>query len=251
LWGAAPHDWAELQEPASAPLYEAAFDVMGVGSDTRLLDAGCGSGYALVLAAKRGATVSGFDASAGLLRVARERLPEADFEQGDLEQLPYDGDTFDAVTAFNSVQYAGDPVAALREIRRVATLGAPVAVASWGEPERCDARVTMQAVGALLPPPPRSDGGPFALAVPGALEALVERAGLSAARAIEVEVPFEYPDVVAALRANRSAGPNRAAIERVGLDAVDQAVRSALLPFTRDDGSVRLQNVFRIVIARA
>ena len=55
-----------------------------------------------------------------LLEIARERLPEADLRQGDLEALPYADDSFDAVTAFNSVQYAGDPAAALREIRRVA-----------------------------------------------------------------------------------------------------------------------------------
>lgn len=251
LWGTAPEDWAELQEPASAPLYEAAFDAIGVGVGTRLLDAGCGSGYALVLAVKRGARVSGFDASDGLLGVARLRLPDADFQQGDLEQLPYGEDAFDAVTAFNSVQYAADPVAALREIRRVASPGAPVAVASWGDPERCDARSTIQAVGALLPPPPPGAGGPFALAAPGALEALVERAGLSAQSALEVEVPFDYPDLATALRASFSAGPNRAAIEHAGQDAVAGALRTALERFTRPDGSIRLRNVFRVVTARA
>jgi ubiquinone/menaquinone biosynthesis C-methylase UbiE len=104
LWGAAAQDWAEVQEPTGAPIYEAAFDALGVGNGTRLLDVGCGSGYALLLAAKRGASVSGFDASAELLDVARARLAEADFRQGDLEALPYQDDTFDAVTAFNSVQ---------------------------------------------------------------------------------------------------------------------------------------------------
>jgi cyclopropane fatty-acyl-phospholipid synthase-like methyltransferase len=69
-WGGAAHDWAELQEPTGAPIYEAAFDALGVGNGTRLLDVGCGSGCALQLAAKRGATVSGFDASAALLVVA-------------------------------------------------------------------------------------------------------------------------------------------------------------------------------------
>jgi ubiquinone/menaquinone biosynthesis C-methylase UbiE len=81
-----------------------------------LLDVGCGSGLALQLAAKRGASVSGLDASAGLLEVARQRLAEADLRQGDVEQLPWADDSFDAATAFNAVQYATDPVQALREI---------------------------------------------------------------------------------------------------------------------------------------
>ena len=251
LWGAAAEDWAELQEPTGAPLYEATFDIQRVGNGTRLLDVGCGSGYALQLAAKRGALVSGFDASGELLRVARSRLPDSDFRQGDLEELPYDDDTFDAVTAFNSVQYAGDPVRGLREIRRVAAPGAPVAVASWGDPEGCEARAIIGAIGALLPPPPSGAGGPFALAAPGALEALVESAGLTAERALDVPTPFLYVDGATARRANLAAGPTRAAINHVGIDAVAAAFTVALEQFVQPDGTVRIENVFRVVIARA
>jgi SAM-dependent methyltransferase len=249
LWGAAPEDWAELNEPSGEPLYEAVFDALGVGNQTHLLDVGCGSGYALQLAAKRGATVSGLDASAGLLTVARRRLPEADLREGDLESLPYDDDTFDAVTAFNSVQYASDPIAALREVKRVAKPGAPVAVASWGDPERCQARVLIAALGALLPPPPPGAGGPFALAAPGALEALVESAMLTADRTIDVPVPFVFSDLDTAVRASLSSGPARAAINQVGADRVREAAATAQSQFVTRDGTVRLDNEFRAVIA--
>jgi SAM-dependent methyltransferase len=249
LWGAAPEDWADLQEPTGAPIYEAAFDAIGVDDGCRLLDVGCGTGFALQLAHKRGAVVSGFDASEAMLRVARTRLPEADFRQGDLEALPYGAHSFDAATAFNSVQYASDPVQGLREIKRVAVPGAPVAVATWGDPERCDGKVLIGAVGALLPPPPPGAGGPFALAAPGALEALVERAGLAAQRALEVEAPFVYADIATAQRANLSAGPTRLAIHHAGLDAVRDAFTKALERFVQPDGSVRLENVFRVVVA--
>jgi SAM-dependent methyltransferase len=216
-----------------------------------LLDVGCGSGFAAQLAHKRGAFVDGFDASEAMLRVACTRLPEADFRHGELEALPYDGDSFDAVTAFNSVQYASDPIQGLREIKRVAVPGAPVAVATWGEPERCDAKVLISAIGALLPPPPPGGGGPFALAAPGALEALVEQAGLTADHALEVSTPFAYADIATAERANLSAGPNRLAVNHAGLDAVRDAFTTALGPFVKPDGSVRLENVFRVVIAHA
>jgi ubiquinone/menaquinone biosynthesis C-methylase UbiE len=251
LWGAAAEDWAELQEPSGEPMYEAAFDAMGVTAQTRLLDVGCGAGYALQLAHKRGATVAGFDAAAGFLRVAAERLPDVDLRQGDIEDLPYEDDSFDAVTAFNSVQYAGDPTAALREIKRVATSGAPVAVATWGDPERCDARVLISAMGALLPPPPPGAEGPFALAAPGALEALVEGAQLSAEDAFEVETPFIYEDLDHAVRASLSSGPSRAAINQVGIAKVRETNVVTLGQFVKPDGSVRLDNVFRVVIARA
>jgi SAM-dependent methyltransferase len=251
LWGGAPEDWAALQEPAGLPIYEAAFDALGIGAGTRLLDVGCGAGGALELAAKRGAVVSGLDASAGLLAVARCRLAEADLRQGDLEALPHDDGAFDAVTAFNAVQYATDPVRGLREIKRGARPGAGVAVATWGDPDRCDGRTVIAAIAALLPPPPSGSGGPFALAPPGALEALVESAGLTAERAFAVPTPFVYPDLAAAQRANLAAGPTRAALQGVGEDVVREAFADALAPFVRRDGSVRLDNVFRVVVASA
>src|SRR5947209_1988879 len=97
LWGAAARDWAEIAEPGQIPFYDAAHDALGITTGTRLLDVGCGAGLALQLAAKRGAAVTGIDAAAGLLAVARERLPEADLRQGDIEELPYDDSSFDAV----------------------------------------------------------------------------------------------------------------------------------------------------------
>jgi SAM-dependent methyltransferase len=251
LWGAGADDWADLQEPSGRPMYEAAFDAMGLTAGARLLDVGCGAGLALQLAHKRGGSVAGLDASAELLAVARARLPEADLRQGDVEELPYADASFDAVTAFNSVQYATDPVQALREVKRVARRGALAAVATWGDPERCEARTVIAAIGALLPPPPPGAAGPFALAAPGALEALVESAGLDAQGAIEVPTPFDYADPETAVRANLSSGPARAAIDHVGADRVRDAIASAVEPFTRTDGSVRLDNVFRIVVARA
>jgi SAM-dependent methyltransferase len=166
LWGAAARDWSELNEPHCAALYEAVFDAIGVDGSTGLLDAGCGAALALQIAAKRGAAVTGFDASAALLEIAAERVPGADLRRGDLESLPYRDGTFSAVTSFNAVQYAADPVAALRELRRVARPGSPVAVLSWGDPGRCESRTILAAIGGLLPPPPPGAEGPFALAAP-------------------------------------------------------------------------------------
>src|SRR5205823_3252323 len=169
LWGAAAQDWAEIAEPGQIPFYEAAFEAIGVGNGTNVLDVGCGAGLAMQLAEKRGATVSGIDAAQGLLVVARERVPAADVHHGDVEDLPFADDAFDAVTAFNSVQYAADPTAALREIKRVAKPGSGVTVVTWGTADQCEMRVLLGAIGSLLPPPPPGAGGPFALAAPGAL----------------------------------------------------------------------------------
>jgi len=57
----------------------------------------------------------GLDAAEALLDVARKRTPSGDFRQGEMEELPFADGTFDVVTGFNSLQYAADPVNALRQ----------------------------------------------------------------------------------------------------------------------------------------
>jgi SAM-dependent methyltransferase len=251
LWGAAADDWVAIVEPSHVPIFEAALDAIGIRPGMSLLDVGCGAGLAMVLAHERGATVAGLDAAEGFLTVARTRLPGAEVRQGDVEALPFPDETFDAVTAFNSVQFASDPSAALREIKRVAKPGAAVAVATWGPPEQCEMRSVLATVGSLLPAPPPGAGGPFALAVPGAIEVLVERAGLATEGTIDVPTPFVYPDLDTAVRGQLSSGPAALAINRAGRHAVTTALVAALEPFTQPDGSLRLDNIFKVVIARA
>jgi len=251
LWGAASRDWAELNEPNEAVLFEAVFDAIGVDATTQLLDAGCGAGLALQLAAKRGATVSGLDASAALLEIAHERVPDADLRHGDIEALPWDDATFTAVTAFNSVQYAAQPVAALRELKRVAQPGSPVVMLSWGDAQRCETRSILAAIGGLLPPPPPGAGGPFALAAPGVIESLFVDAGLTVAGAAEVDQAFSFPTLDAAVRAQMASGPARRAIEHAGTDATAAALAGAYADNVQADGSYVQRNVFRYVIGTA
>jgi hypothetical protein len=66
-----------------------------------------------------------------------------------------------------------------------------------------------------------------------------------------VPAPFTYPDLATGVRASLSSGPARRAIEQVGADRVREAAAAALAQFVRPDASVRLDNVFRVVIARA
>jgi SAM-dependent methyltransferase len=216
LWGAAARDWADLNEPNCAVRYDAVFDAIGVDGSTELLDVGCGSGLALQTAAKRGAAVTGLDASAPLLEIAAERVPGAGLRQGDIESLPYGDGTFTTVTSFNAVQYAAGPVAALRELRRVTRAG-----------------------------------GPFALAAPGQLEDLLARAGLTATGHGEVQQRFEFADLEVAVRAQMASGPARRAIEHAGAGAAREAITGAYAGSRQADGSYVQRNVFRYVVGRA
>ncbi len=60
-WGTRPRDWAELAEPSNRPLFAEVLARLRVAPGTRLLDVGCGSGFAARMAADLGAAVTGLD----------------------------------------------------------------------------------------------------------------------------------------------------------------------------------------------
>ena len=248
LWSQAPQDWATLQEPLHVPLWEAMLDAMGAGNDAKLLDAGCGAGGLSALAVQKGFEVIGLDAADALITIARTRVPGAEFRTGDLEALPFANDTFDAVIAANSAQYAADPVAALSELKRVTKPGGKIAVAVWGQAENCEFRHILKAVAGAMPEPPKG-GGPFALSKPGALETLLSKAGIATDGRGEVTCPFDYDDVAAAWRATASSGPLQGAMRAAGEEPIREAVSKATQQFVRDGGEVHLDNTMVYVTA--
>jgi SAM-dependent methyltransferase len=247
LWSRAAQDWAELQEPLATPLWEAVLDAAAVGRGTRLLDAGCGAGGASLLAARRGAHVNGLDAAEALLAIARQRVPDGDFRPGDLEELPYPGGTFDVILALDVLPYVAMPVAALRELRRVCAPGGRIGIAVWATAEQCEQHAILTAVRAILPAPLGLE--PFALSVPGAIEALLGQAGLRARSSGVVACPAAYPDLETAWQAQVSTGPLQAALRVVGAERLKAAVLRAIAPYGTSTGSVRLENRFRYLTA--
>jgi len=247
LWGARAQDWGMYTEQVSLPLFGAALDAARVSPGTRLLDAGCGAGLLTLLASLRGARVTALDASAALLAIARRRVPTAEVREGDLEALPFDDSTFDAVAAVNSIFYAANMDTAMRELARVARPGGRVVITAWGPPQRCEfLAAVMPALRPLLPPPPPGAPPPHpgALSEPGAMAAVLERAGLRFVAEGEVDCPFVFPSTEASWRANSSAGVNQAAIAHSGEAAVRAVYAEADRAHTRPDGSVRYENVF-------
>jgi ubiquinone/menaquinone biosynthesis C-methylase UbiE len=87
----------------------------------RILDAGCGSGPLSAALRDRGAMMTGFDKSAGMLELARRRLgDDADLRIADLgSPLPFPDSAFDDVVASLVLHYLEDWTAPLAELRRV------------------------------------------------------------------------------------------------------------------------------------
>ena len=250
LWGTDPRAWADLAEAHNRPLFEAVLDAAHAGQGTHLLDVGCGSGLTLALAARRGAVPAGLDISAGLLGIARERLPGADLREGDMECLPFGDAAFDAVTGVNAFQFAGDPRQALREAARVVRLGGRVVASLFAAPERSQATVVHEAMSALIPPEEAGDHAPYALSAPGNLEAAMAGAGLRVVDDGEVMCQWRYASMDDAVHGLLCSAGGARAREAAGQDAVRGVLRRALAQFQDPaTGVVSMDNTFRWVAA--
>lgn len=250
------------------PLYEAVYERLDVGGGTRMLGLGCGSGLALLMAAARGAAVTGVDSgSPERLALARQRLlseapaaPDAPARADAriVEGLPRDArgpsaPAFTLVTAFEPVGcLAGDSeglAGLLVEATPLAARGAAVVLAGWGPPERC-ATTSVLRVATKLADPLRSAGSRRP-ALRDDLEEVAHRAGLAPDGSGRVACPFGYADESSAVRGLLSTGLFDAAITAAGREQVDKELAEALHPHRRPDGTVWMPNVFRYLVARA
>ncbi|MEV0173972.1 SAM-dependent methyltransferase [Streptomyces sp. NPDC050803] len=263
LWARA-RDWSEIQERMLVPLYEAVYERLEVGPGTRLLGLGCGSGLALLMAAARGAAVTGVEPrSRERLELARQRLlPEAWGTRARADtRLVYGSpmDAADAETPAYSLVTAFEPIGCLAGdseglggllvgAKPLAERGAPVVLAGWGPPERCTTSSVLR-VATKLADPLRSTGS-WRPALRDDLEEVAGRAGLRPDGSGRVACPFGYADMDNAVRGLLSTGLFDAAISATDRAQVDKELTEALHPYQRRDGTVWMPNVFRYLIAR-
>jgi SAM-dependent methyltransferase len=101
----------------------------------RVLDIGCGSGNATLLAAERGAHAIGVDPAERLLEVGRAQAAgrglEVEFVAASAEALPVADDAVDVVVSVFGVIFASDPARAVAEIARVIRPRGRIAFSAW------------------------------------------------------------------------------------------------------------------------
>lgn len=227
-----------------APLYAAVLDATAVRPGTSVLDLGCGPGLFARAAADRGARVTGIDPDPSAVRLAAAEVPQGTFALGDAADPPTG--PFDVVAAVQLLMHVADPTVVLAASARS---GSVVAATVWGRERECDVRVFREA---LLPwldaHPPRS--GPAPVTEPERLREVADRAGLVIERLDEVACPFEYADEDQLLGPLLDSALGRAAGRRAGPAALRSAVLRHLEPYRTEAGGYRLENLFRVLVAR-
>jgi SAM-dependent methyltransferase len=160
-WGLGHYEHTAAQLlPAARVVVERAAPQPG----ERVVDVGCGTGNAALLAAERGARVVGVDPSVRLLEVAAAdaagRGLDAEFASGTAAALPLGDGEADLVMSVFGVIFAPDPGAAAAEIARVTAPGGRIVMSAWvpGGAVSVAARMSREAVAEALgtgpgPPP--------------------------------------------------------------------------------------------------
>lgn len=123
---------------------ECAFSLFQPTAGMRVLDAGCGTGNFSLKMAALGATVEGVDLSAPMIGYAKEKAQASSyadqlhFQVGDLYDLPFADESFDAVLSMAAFEFIHEDRRALEEFMRVVKPGGRVLIGTitgnsdWG-----------------------------------------------------------------------------------------------------------------------
>ena len=205
-------------------------EMAGAGPDDTVLDVACGPGLLVCAFAKVVRHATGIDLTPAMLEQARELqrqqgLQNVTWQQGDVLPLPYEDGTFSIVSARFAFHHFLDPLAVLKEMRRVCQAGGRIVVAdSAPDREKADA---FNAVERLRDPS-------HVLAMPvEELRELFRSAGLSDPRIAAYRLEGELEDLL------RRSFPNEGDADRIremferslSDDALDMATR-------RKDGKI-------------
>jgi SAM-dependent methyltransferase len=131
-WGVGSYESLAAQLlPAARVVVEGA----GLRPDERVLDLGCGTGNAALLAAEHSGEVTGVDPASRLLEIARAQAAregkKVTFLHGEAASLPMDDSAVDVILSVFALIFVPDPNAAAAEMSRVLAPGGRIVLSAW------------------------------------------------------------------------------------------------------------------------
>ena len=261
--GATTVDWGVGQYERNAlvllPAARVLVDAAAVRPGERVVDVGCGTGNAALLAAAAGADVTAVDPSPRLLGVTHDEAQrqhlDVTCELGEAAALPSPDGSFDCLLSNFGIIFASDPDAAVAEIARVLRAEGRALFTAWlpggGIGALSD---TFQAlVRAAMGAPPAARG--FAWYDESALKALFSRHGMEAAVEGVHELVFTATSPEAFLEAEGTSHPLAVAgfevlRQRGKIDEAHDRLVRVLKDHNEDPDGFRSTSRYAVVIAR-
>ena len=195
LWVAAE----EEIERHTRPFGEVALAIAAPAEGGAVLDVGCGCGattIALAAAVGAGGTVLGVDLSAAMLARAEERVAasgasQVGFRRADAQIADLGAGSFDLVFSRFGVMFFADPIAGFANLRRALRPDGRMVFVCWQAPSANPWMAVVNRAAARmfgLDAPPHDAPGPFSLADPERIAAVLDIGGF---RSVEITVHKE------------------------------------------------------------
>lgn len=234
----------------AAPVAEAA----KLSAGQAVLDVACGTGVlareALARVGETG-SVTGVDLNDGMLAVARRRAPQASWQTGRAEALPFEDGRFDAVISQFGLMFFEDRAGALNEMQRVLSPGGRMAVAVWDTLENTPGYAAMvdllrrlfgqQAADALY--------APYCLGEPAELLELFSEAGIPNAECQSQTGEASFPSLEAWVHTDVKGWTLADLIDDAQCAELQREAQTALAEFVQADGTVKFAAPAHIVVA--
>ena len=121
---------AQYREEQEAKI-KTAMDNVTIDKDSRVLDAGCGTGLLFEHVAKKIKALIGTDISRRIIKEAKgkaKKYENIDVILADVDSLPFPHQTFDAVFSITTIQNTPNPTFTIKEIKRVSKPNSPIVI---------------------------------------------------------------------------------------------------------------------------
>lgn len=225
-----------------------------VETGQNILDVACGTGVLARAAAERVGvygSVVGLDLNAGMLAVAKRKVPSIDWRQGRAEALPFDDGSFDAVVSQFGLMFFQDRPTALREMLRVLSSGGHLAIAVWDTLAATPGYAAIVDLLQRLFGDQAADGlrAPFNLGDTQVLKSVLGAAGLTDARIATHTGTARFPSIRSWLYTDIKGWVLADMLDDQQFEQLVAAAQQELQQFVIPDGSVAFPAPAHIITA--
>jgi len=189
--------WDEHTMDFLKPMGDEIIRLLKIKEDDMVLDVAAGTGEpGLTIASMlKGGKVTATDLSDGMLQVARENAARRNIKNyeaivSDVSELPFDDNSYDAISCRFGFMFFPDIQLAANEMVRVLKPGGRLAVAVWSGPDKnfwVTAIADTIQKNMQLPVPPPGAPGMFRCAEPGLMSNIFKQAGMKNIKEKEVQ----------------------------------------------------------------